>query len=208
MTALQKLLPGEIAEVKERQFRIGYEIERLDGLLAAYRSGGDDMPALNAAQLQDLERLRISLRMGIDKLERWVEFSKNASTAATVGPDHEIIAAALEDMAAWMNGKPHYFDPEVPASFRFLAEAVRDPLGATKTVVYGAVKSAENLIAFLGQRALAIGKKTMDAVETHISKGVAASLIAGLGAAALAVSSSLTSGWAWLRPLLAAIGAG
>ena len=38
--ALGRLLPGSIAEVKERQFRIGHEIERLEGLVSAYRSGG------------------------------------------------------------------------------------------------------------------------------------------------------------------------
>ena len=36
-----------MSDVKERQFRIGYEVERLDGLVAAYRSASDDMPALN-----------------------------------------------------------------------------------------------------------------------------------------------------------------
>jgi hypothetical protein len=49
LLALGRLLPGEIAEMKERQFRIGYEIERFEGLMAAYRSGGEDMPMLNAA---------------------------------------------------------------------------------------------------------------------------------------------------------------
>ena len=205
LTALQRLLPGEIVEVKERQFRIGYEIERLDGLLAAYRSGGDDMPALNAAQLQDLEKLRVTLRIGIGKLDRWVEFAKKAGESPVgVDADQEVVAATLEDMAAWMAQKPQYFDPELPTSFRFLAEAVRDPLGATKTVVYGAVKSAENLISFLGQRALGIAKKTADAIEANVSKA----LLIGLSGAALSLSGALSQGWAWLKPLLAAIAAG
>jgi hypothetical protein len=79
LMALGKLLPGEIIEVKERQFRIGYEIERFEGLMAAYRTGGEDMPALNAAQLEDIDRLRVALKMGIDKLERWSEFRRLAS---------------------------------------------------------------------------------------------------------------------------------
>jgi hypothetical protein len=209
LTALGKLLPGEIAEVKERQFRIGYEIERFEGLLAAYRSGGEDMPALNAAQLEDLDRLRVALKMGIDKLERWSEFRKqaNESTAGESDADRETVGDALDEMADVMEQHPKYFDPELPATFRFLSEAVRDSRGATKTIVYGAIKSAENVVSFLGQRALGIGKKGAEAVETHISKAVAASLIAGLSGAALGLSGALSQGWAWLKPLLAALGA-
>jgi hypothetical protein len=210
LTALGKLLPGEIADVKDRQFRIGYEIERFEGLMAAYRSGGEDMPALNAAQLEDLDRLRVVLKMGIDKLERWSEFRKQASESTTgeADADREAVGDALDEMAAVMEQRAKYFDPEVPATFRFLADAMRDPSGATRTVVYGAVKSAENVVGFLGQRALGIGRKGAEAVETHISKAVAASLIAGLGTAALRVSGALPEGWAWLKPLLAALGVG
>lgn len=207
---LGKLLPGEIAVVKVQQFRIGYEIEQFEGLMAAYRSEGDDMPMLSAAQLEDLDRLRIALRMGVDKLERWAEFRKRAieSSAREGDADRDIVGDALEEMAAEMERQPRYFHPELPELFRFLAEAVRDPLGATRTVVYGAVKSAENVVSFLGQRALGIGKKGVEAVEGHISKAVAASLVTALGGAAFGISSSLPQGWAWLKPLLAALGAG
>jgi hypothetical protein len=209
LTSLGRLLPGEIADVKDRQFRIGYEIERFDGLMAAYRLGGEDMPALNAAQLEDLDRLRVALKMGIDKLERWSEFRKqaNESTAGESDADRETVGDALDEMAAVMEQQPKYFDPELPATFRFLSEAARDPRGATKTVVYGAIKSAENVVSFLGQRALGVGKKGAEAVETHISKAVATSLIAGLSGAALGLSGALSQGWAWLKPLLAALGA-
>jgi hypothetical protein len=210
LTSLGKILPGEIADVKDRQFRIGYEIERFEGLMAAYRSGGEDMPALNVAQLEDLDRLRVALKMGIDKLERWSEFRKraNESTAGEADADREIVGDALDEMAAVMEQQLKYFDPELPATLRFLSEAVRDPRGATKTVVYGAIKSAENVVSFLGHRALGISKKGAEAVETHISKVVATSLIAGLGTAALRVSGALPQGWAWLKPLLATLGAG
>ncbi len=70
LLALETLLSGNLSEVKDRQFRIGYEIERLGGLISAYRSSSDDMPALNAAVLEDLERLYLALKIGIDKLER------------------------------------------------------------------------------------------------------------------------------------------
>jgi hypothetical protein len=208
LMALSKLLPGEIVEVKDRQFRIGYEIERFEGLMAAYRLGGEDMPALNAAQLEDLDRLRVTLKMGIDKLERWSEFRKqaNESAAGEADADREIVGDTLDEMAAVMEQNAKYFDPELPATFRFLSEAVRDPRGATKTVVYGAIKSAENLVSFLGQRALGIGRKGAEAIETHISKGVAASLIAGLSGAALELSGAVSQGWAWLKPLLVALG--
>jgi hypothetical protein len=210
LTALSKLLPGEIAQVKEQQFRIGYEMERFEGLVAAYRSGSEDMPMLYAAQMEDLDRLRVALKMGIDKLERWSEFRKqaNESTAGEADADRGTVGDALDEMASVMEQHSKYFDPELPATFRFLSEAVRDPRGATKTVVYGAIKSAENVVSFLGQRALGIGKKGIEAVETHISKAIAASLVAGLGGAALGLSGALSQGWAWLKPLLAALAAG
>jgi hypothetical protein len=210
LVALGQLLPGEIAEVKDRQFRIGYEIERFEGLMAAYRSGGDDMPKLNAAQLEDLDRLRVILKMGIDKLERWLEFRKQASDGAAgeASADLEVVADTLAEMAAAMEQQPAYFDPQLPASFRFLEEAVRDPLGATRTVVYGAVKSVENLVGFLGQLALGIGRKGAEAVETHISKAVAAFLITGMSGAALKLSGALPQGWGWLKPLLTTLGIG
>ncbi len=207
LLALGDLLAGSIAELKERQFRIGYEIERLEGLISAYRSGGDDMPALNAAVLEDLDRLRIALAIGIDKLERWAEFRR----AAANDPMHEgsanpgVIGDALNNMAAEMERQPTYFDPEVPATFRFLAEAAKDPQGATKTVVYGAVKSGENLLSFLGQRALRIGIKAMDGVEKVISAAVATSLTICLADAALSISGALPTHWAWLKPLLDAL---
>jgi hypothetical protein len=207
LVALGDLLPGSIAEVKERQFRIGYEIERLEGLVAAYRSGADDMPVLSAAVLEDLDRLRIALALGISKLERWAEFRR----LAAVDPMHEgsanpvAIGAALIDMAVEMERQPKYFDPELPETFRFLAEATKDPQGATKAVVYGAVRSAENVVSFLGQRALAVGIKAVGAVEQHISAAVATSLFAGLSAVALEISGALPAGWAWLKPLLDAL---
>jgi hypothetical protein len=165
------------------------------------------MPALNAAVLEDLDRLRIALVMGIDKLERWAEFRR----AATDDPMQEgsanpvVISDALDRMAAQMEQQPKYFDPEVPKTFRFMAEAARDPWGATKTVVYGGVRSAENVITFLGRRALNIGKNAGDAVEQHISKAVAISLITALSGVALTISGALPAGWAWLKPLLDAL---
>jgi hypothetical protein len=207
LLAFGKLLPGEIVDVKERQFHIGYEIERFDGLVWAYRTGGDDMPVLNAAQLEDLTRLLVALKMGIGKLERWSEFRKIASDSAGQEGDADrgILAEALEEMAVNMERQPRYFDPELPVSFRFLSEAVRDWQGATKTVVYGAVKSAENVISFLGQRALGIGKKTVDEVEARIPKALARMLLLGLSGAALTLSGALPQAWDWLKPLLEAL---
>ncbi|MGZ8372846.1 MAG: hypothetical protein ACXW3G_08540 [Rhodoplanes sp.] len=108
-------------------------------------------------------------------------------------------------MAAEMEQQPKYFDPELPATFRFLAEAVKDRVGATKTIVYGAVKSAENLVSFLGQKALGIGHNVATAVEQNISKAVATSLLLGLGGAALKLSGALPQAWASLKPLLDAL---
>jgi hypothetical protein len=110
-----------------------------------------------------------------------------------------VIGDALNYMAAEMEKELKYFDPELPATFRFLAEANKDPFGATKSVVYGGVKSAENVVSFLAQRALGIGKNAADAVEQHISEAVAATLIASFSAAILAISGALPTGWTWLR---------
>jgi hypothetical protein len=207
LVALATFFAGNIAEVKERQFRVGYEIARFEGLVSAYRSGGDDMPTLSADVLEDLDRLRIALVMGVGKLERWSEFRRAASDdplrEGTASPG--AIGASIDEMAVEMEARPAYFDPELPETFRFLAEATKDPLGATRTIIYGAVKSAENLVAFLGQRALGIGRNAAGAVEQHISKAVAASLVLILAGAALRISRALPTEWLWLRPLLDAL---
>jgi hypothetical protein len=207
LLALASLLPGAVSAVKERQFRIGYEVERLQGLLAAYQSGGDDMPMLNAAVLEDVKRLLLALKMGVDKLERWAEFRRLAVNDAMKVEDVDlpVVSEALEQMAATMEQQRKYFDPKLPSTFRFLSEAVRDPIGATKTAVFGAVISAENLIKFLVTRALGIVTRAVDAVESHISKVVAISLISGFSLAAAQLSGALPAGWAWLKPLLEAI---
>jgi len=165
------------------------------------------MPMLNAAVLEDMKRLLLALKMGVDKLERWVEFRRLAVSDAmkVADVDRPVVSEALEQMAATMEQQPKYFDPELPGTFRFLSEAVRDPIGATKTVVFGAVKSAENLIKFLGTRALGIVTKAFDTVESHISKVVAISLISGFSLAAAQLSGALPATWAWLKPLLEAI---
>ena len=210
LVALAKLLSGGIAEIKDRQFRIGYEIERFGGLVSAYRSGGDDMPTLNADVLEDLDRLRIALMMGIAKLERWAEFCRTAAADPMHDGDADpaVLSEGLTGMAVEMERRPTYFDPELPETFRFLAEATRDPRGATRTVVYGGVRSTENLISFLGRKALGIGANVVGAVEQHISRAVATALIVALSGAALMISGTVPTGWAWLQPLLKALGGG
>jgi hypothetical protein len=148
--------------------------------------------------------------MGIAKLDRWTEFRR----AAADDPSHDsaanpvVLSQGLTDMAAAMEQRPIYFDPELPETFRFLAEATKDPRGATKMVVYGAVRSAENLVSFLGRKALGIATNTTGAIEQHISKAVATTLIVGLSGVALTISGALPAGWAWLKPLLAALSKG
>jgi hypothetical protein len=125
-----------------------------------------------------------------------------------VNADPAVVADALNSMAAEMEKQPNYFDSELPKTFRFLAEANKDPFGATRYVVFGSVKSAKNLFIFLAQRALGIGKKAIDGVERHISKRVAAGLIALFSSAILTLSGALPTGWAWLKALLVALSVG
>lgn len=204
LLTLSELLAGSTVTVKERQFLIGYEIERFGGLLVAYRTGGDDMPALNAALLEDLDRLRVALVIGVGKLERWAEFCRSATDDPLQegNANPAIVGEALEEIATGMEKQPEYFDPELPKTLRFLVEAVRDPRGATKVVVYGAVRSVENLAIFLGHRALGIGTKVLDKAEQHISTALAGALLIGLSGKILVVSGALPIGWAWLKPLL------
>jgi hypothetical protein len=119
LVALDSLLSGNLSEVKERQFRIGYEIERLDGLVSTYKSASDDMPELNAAVLEDLDRLRVALKIGIDKLDRWAEFRRMAADDPQREGDADptTVSEALDDMAVVMEQQPKYFDPDLPNSF-------------------------------------------------------------------------------------------
>jgi hypothetical protein len=74
--------------------------------------------------------------------------------------------------------------------------------------VYGGVRSTENLISFLGRKALGIGANVVGAVEQHISRAVATALIVALSGAALTISGTVPAGWAWLKPLLEALARG
>ncbi|HEY1931147.1 MAG TPA: hypothetical protein VGG99_03980 [Acetobacteraceae bacterium] len=135
--------------------------------------------------------------MGITKFERWTEFYR----AAVVDPlcvgdaSPVVVGQALAQMAVEMEKQPPYFDPELPETFRFLAEAIKEPRGAAKTLVYGAVRSAENLISFLGRKALGIVGNIVNAAERHISTDVADSLIWFLSGAALTLFRALPAGW-------------
>jgi len=204
LLALDRYLTGTVSDVKAQQFRIGYEVERLGGLIRAYRIGPHDMPTLSAEVLEDVDRLHLMLKLGRSKFSRWEEFSRQAAADPSgLGTTTPIaVIEALEDVATRTEAEPKYFDPEIPASFRAVAEAVRDPIGATKAMIYGAVKSIENLIVFLGQKALGLGRSTIEAVQGGISKSVATALTLGLGTAALQLSGALPQGWAWIKPLL------
>jgi energy-coupling factor transporter ATP-binding protein EcfA2 len=204
LLALETFFTGAIPEMKERQFRIGYEVQRLEALIAAYRSDTEDMPILDQAVLEDLDGLRLALQMGMGKFERWAAFQVNAMSPVnregeTNPPE---LGEALEDIAAKMDRRPEYFDASLPASFRFVLEALRDPVGATKVAAYGAVKSIENLFSFLGRTALGIGKGATKGVETLLSKAVATSLIIAIGDAALRLSGVYPQWLGWLKGLL------
>jgi hypothetical protein len=84
---------------------------RLGGLISAYRSGGDDMPMLNAAVLQDLDQLHLALRTDemtkkSDHLEvvdttgltdaDWAEINKLKNAYAG---GQKALSAALDDLA-------------------------------------------------------------------------------------------------------------
>src|SRR5260370_42133492 len=159
---------------------------------------------------EDLDRVVKARTMGHDRMEGWAG-SRGAAAEYSMGDgtvDPGVVADALNSMAAEMEKQPNYFDSELPKTFRFLAEANKDPFGATRYVVFGSVKSAENLFIFLAQRALSIGKKAIDGVERYISQGVAAGLRALFSSAILTLSGALPTGWAWLKALLVALSVG
>ena len=204
LEALAALLPGAIPEVEAQQFRIGYEIERLEGLLAAYRSGSEDMPELNAAVLEDLGRLHLALKMGIEKLERWADFRRQAieSLPQVAEVDRAVVADAIDTVVVEMALQSKFFNAELPRSFGYLIKALRDPRGATKVIVYGAATSVENVIAFLGRTALGVAKGGIEDAAKVITKALAATLLAGLSAAAFSISQAVPGSMPWLLPLL------
>jgi hypothetical protein len=159
---------------------------------------------LDAAVFEDLNQLCLALVLGIEKLERWAMFRREAlaDPIREGDADPHTVGDALEEIAGGMERQAKFFDPELPISFRYLAEAVRDPTGATKAIVYGAVKVVQNLMVFLSQRALGFAQKTVDALEEKISKKVASALLIIFGTAALRLSGTLPQDWTWLKTIL------
>jgi hypothetical protein len=162
------------------------------------------MPAINAAVLGDINQLYIALRMGTDKLERWAEFRRQAIDDPKHSGDAESnkVAEILDEMATNMEQRPKYFDPQVPESLRFVSEAIKDPMSATKIIIYGAVESIQNVIKFLARRALGIAVKVADAVE---KRAVAASVTIFFATVALRLLPALAERWPWLAPVVEAL---
>jgi hypothetical protein len=185
LTELQAHLQGSIADVKENQFKLGYAMTRFASLISAYESSGDDMPELSRDALNDVIVLKAGLAMGLGKLERWAAFQeaadKDTSGAADAPPAK--VAEVLDGIAATMEKEAMYFDPDLPRSFRWLAEAAKDPGGATKTVVYGGVTSAENVASFLARRALGLTNAALDGAEEGVKKGVETAFSRGISVA-------------------------
>jgi hypothetical protein len=207
LTELQAHLHGSTADVKENQFKLGYAMTRFASLISAYETGGDDMPVLSPDTLKDLIVLDAGLRMGLDKLERWVAFREAAAndrSGASDAPAGEV-AKVLDSIAGNMEGESKYFDAELPRTFRLLAEAAKDPYGATRTVVYGAVRSAENVFIFVGQIALGLAAGTADGAKTGISKAVAAGLFVFLSGLGLHLAGIAPGALSWIKPVLEAI---
>ncbi|MFI5032166.1 MAG: hypothetical protein ACHQPH_15830 [Reyranellales bacterium] len=207
LLALAMSLSLDVEQIRAQEFRLGYEVDLLDVLVGAYNRASDDFPTIGAASLAELNLLVRRLRDGRGHLLRWKEFERAAKDDA-----HEEglasaseVALHVDQLAEHTESLPRYFDPDLPRSLRFLSNALRDPGGATRTMVYGAVKSVENVLAFVAERALAITRASLTAVEAHISKALGAALISGLGGVGLSLSGILPHGWSWLKPVLDAI---
>jgi hypothetical protein len=207
LTELQAHLQGSIADVKENQFKLGYGMTRFAGLISAYETGGDDMPVLSPDTLKDLIVLDAGLRMGLDKLERWAAFREAAAndrSGAADAPAGEV-AKVLDSMAGTMEKNETYFDPELPESIRWVSEALKDPGGASRSAVFGGVRSAENVFIFLAQRALGLVKAPFDGAEIGLRQTTAAALIGLFFGIGVQLSVLAPGAVPWLKPVLEAI---
>ena len=73
-------------------------------------------------------------------------------------------------------------------------------------MVYGAVRSVENLVIFLGQTVLEGVKRTVQAAVAGISEEAASELLNQLAQTTQHLSAALPEKWAWLQPLLEFVG--
>jgi hypothetical protein len=204
LSALLDLVDLPLPEVKDRQFELGYSIQRFRGLVTVYRKAEGDMPALQADVLADLELLSKSLELGLSKLELWDMFNAQAvSTPPEAIPESvEEVGRALDTIVGEMERAQSYFDPEVPRTFRFVTEGVRDPIGASKAIIFGAVRSFENLLIEASQRLVRSLKKAADNTETAVASKATIVIAGVLVAGGTSLLGLVPGAGTWLRVVL------
>jgi len=78
LLALASNLGSDAESVKEREFQIGYDLERLNVLLGLYSAKSDDLPAIGANVLAELSLLSKRCGDGLSHLSEWAQFMEEA----------------------------------------------------------------------------------------------------------------------------------
>jgi hypothetical protein len=204
LSALLDLVNLPLPEVKDRQFELGYSIQRFRALVAVYQTTEGDMPALPADTLADLELLSGTLELGLSKLELWELFNAQAASVprGTIIDSVGELGQALDTIVREMESAPSYFDPEVPRTFMFVTEGVRDPVGASKAIIFGAVRSLENLLIGASRRLVRSLRNAADNIETVIASKATIVIAGVLVAGGTSLLGLVPGAGAWLKPVL------
>ncbi|NKM55859.1 hypothetical protein GFL21_15210 [Rhizobium anhuiense] len=151
---MQDVVRLGIQNIACEELRLGFEPE-LPTALAALIKGHTTAIGLYVAQFPE-----------------WQQFADNAARVELNPDDIRQLRNTAYDLVAELE-EDDRVDIEVPASIKFLADAVKDPAHASKRTSFALLRSLENLIAKIFRYAADLVSETAGEIKKTVSKTVA-----------------------------------
>ncbi|MCW1384419.1 hypothetical protein OLX02_16480 [Novosphingobium sp. KCTC 2891] len=186
----------EVVSEVEQVITSGADVIRL-GLInftceQLFSKFADQLPDVAAARF-----LGFSTGIGlyVGQFPEWHRFIENAASANFEKSDMEVAYDVGRSLLPALRDAKGLVDPEVPKSIELILEALRNPKLSAKRVLYGAVKTLENLLATVFKEVSGLLRATSDGVQGGIKKAATALVATGLlyAAAHTAVQLSPTA---------------
>lgn len=204
VTAYRESLGGELAETKVVLLGMaGIDLERL---LEEYTSGDPDSPDLLPEPKAALRALVSLHLLFIRQFNEWNRFFTAGPAQIIAEEKAGAVEGALAIAVERTLDHPEAFSPETPRLIQGIKSVYASPGKATKTSLYWAMRTLENLL-------LKIATKAYSALVTFADKTLSSSVEKGAVVASGAVLfyvgnyllnsfGTLPAEWSWLKPAM------
>ena len=116
------------------------------------------------------------ISMYLGQFPEWREFSETAAGVEIDTRVEEVTLSAALEVVGELEREPELCDPEVPASLRYLINAIKQPGTSVKRAVFALIRSLENLIAVSWRFGSDLVEQTFTKSVERISDGVSRAL--------------------------------